>query len=125
MIEMHAAVRSALIYIALREDQAMNESEVQSFWNAHSCGEEMVGGIKGDYEEFFDRYDRFRYTNIPNILKCVDAIDLRNKHVLEIGFGLGADAEQIIRRGTIWSGIDLALESINRVATRFKLRNLS
>ena len=44
--------------------------------------------------------------------------------MLEIGLGLGADSEQIIRRGGIWSGIDLTPESIDRITRRFSLRNL-
>ena len=44
--------------------------------------------------------------------------------MLEIGLGLGADAEQIIRRGGRWTGIDLTAESVDRVKTRLELRNL-
>jgi SAM-dependent methyltransferase len=44
--------------------------------------------------------------------------------VLEIGLGLGADSEQIIRRGGRWTGIDLTAESVDRVRTRLVLRNL-
>lgn len=102
----------------------MKESEVRAFWNAHPCGAEMVGGIRGDYEEFIKLYDTMRYSQAPSILKCLDAIDFKNKKVLEIGLGLGADAEQIIRRGAIWTGIDLTQESVNRVAERLKLHNL-
>jgi ubiquinone/menaquinone biosynthesis C-methylase UbiE len=102
----------------------MNENEVREFWNAHPCGEELVGGVKDDLEEFYTRYDKFRYTREGHILKCLDAIDFKGKRVLEIGLGLGADSEQIIRRGAIWSGLDLTPESIARLAARFQLRNL-
>jgi ubiquinone/menaquinone biosynthesis C-methylase UbiE len=103
----------------------MNEKDVQEFWNAHPCGEEMVGGIKNDYQEFFDRYDTFRYTQHSHLLRCLDEIDFQGKSVLEIGLGLGADSEQIIRRGGIWSGIDLTPASIERVKQRMEVRNLS
>ena len=103
----------------------MNEKEVKEFWNAHPCGEASVGGIKEDYEEFFSCYDAFRYKQHSHLLECLDAIDFRDKRVLEIGLGLGADSEQIIHRGAVWSGIDLTPQSIERVTKRLSLRNLS
>ncbi|MCK4789967.1 MAG: class I SAM-dependent methyltransferase [Desulfobacteraceae bacterium] len=80
--------------------------------------------MKDGYEEFFNCYDEFRYKQHSHLLKCLDAIDFKNKRVLEIGLGLGADSEQIIRRGAIWSGIDLTPASIDRVAKRLSLWNL-
>lgn len=102
----------------------MNEKDIKEFWNAHPCDEALVGGIEDDYEEFFDRYDAFRYKRHSHLLKCLDAINFKNKRVLEIGLGLGADSEQIIRRGAIWSGIDLTPASVDRVTRRLSLRNL-
>jgi len=57
-------------------------------------------------------------------LRCLDKIDFRGKQVLEIGLGQGADSEQIVKRGAIWSGLDLTPESVARVQTRFSLRRL-
>jgi len=102
----------------------MNERDIQEFWSDHPCGETQVGGIKGDYEAFFVRYDAFRYKQHSHLLKCLDTINFKNKRVLEIGLGLGADSEQIIRRGAIWSGIDLTPVSVDRVARRLSLRCL-
>lgn len=103
----------------------MKEIEVQEFWDAHPCGEAQVGGIMDDYEEFFNRYDKFRYKGHCHILKCLDGIDFKNKRVLDIGLGLGADSEQLIRRGAIWNGLDLTPTSVERVTRRLSLRNLS
>ncbi|MDD5542178.1 MAG: class I SAM-dependent methyltransferase [Acidobacteriia bacterium] len=106
----------------------MNELEIQKFWNEHPCGDVHMGGIQpylGDYEKFFSDYDRYRYRKEGHILRCLDQIDFRGKHILEIGLGQGADSEQIIRRGGLWSGIDLTPESVERVRTRFSLRQLS
>jgi SAM-dependent methyltransferase len=103
----------------------VNESEVQAFWGAHPCGEQFVPGADDvGYERFFAEYDRFRYTREAHILRCLDEVALDGRKVLEIGLGLGADAEQIIRRGGRWSGIDLTAESVDRVKTRMDLRNL-
>lgn len=105
----------------------MNESEIQDFWNRYPCGDLQVGGLearRGDYEAFFSDYDRFRYRKEAHILRCLDAIDFKGKQVLEIGLGQGADSEQIIKRGAIWSGLDLTPESVARVQTRLSLRQL-
>ena len=106
----------------------MNEADVQSFWQAHPCGDQQVGGLDAafarDYETFFREYDAFRYRREAHILGCLDGVDFAGKKVLEIGLGQGADAEQIIRRGARWSGLDLTAESIARVRTRLELRKL-
>lgn len=103
----------------------MTEEEIRDFWNTHPCGASLVGDVIGeDYESFFKRYDEFRYLKEKHILSCLDQIDFKGKRVLEIGLGLGADSEQIVKRGGLWSGIDLTKESIARVKTRFRLRKL-
>ena len=102
----------------------MNEAIIREFWNAHPCGDHQVGGLQGDYEEFFNKYDAFRYTSEPHILRCLDEVNFHGKKTLEIGLGEGADSEQIIRRGASWSGVDLTPESVERLKMRMKLRRL-
>ena len=102
-----------------------SEKDIRDFWNSHPCGNDQVESLKADYEEFFGRYDKFRYSREAHILRRLDAIDFRGKRILEIGLGQGADAEQIIRRGAIWSGLDLTPEAVDRVSTRLRLRGLT
>ena len=106
----------------------MNEAQVQSFWQAHPCGDHQVGGLDQafarDYETFFREYDAHRYRRERHILKCLDGLDIKDKRLLEIGLGQGADSEQLIRRGARWSGLDLTAESVERVRTRLELRGL-
>jgi len=104
----------------------VNEAQVQAFWGAHPCGEQFVAGVDDvGYERFFADYDRFRYERESHIPGCLDEVDFEGRQVLEIGLGLGADSEQIIRRGGRWTGIDLTAESVDRVRTRLELRNLT
>jgi SAM-dependent methyltransferase len=106
----------------------MNETEVRDFWNAHPCGDHIVGGLHGehadDHERFFAAYDAWRYNQEGHIPACLDRFDFRDRRVLEIGLGQGAESEQLIRRGARWSGLDLTKESVERVRARLELRQL-
>lgn len=103
----------------------MNESDIDAFWSANPCGEQFIGGVKDSvYGAFFAEYDRVRYRLESHIPRCLDAVNLYGLDVLEIGLGQGADSEQIIRRGARWTGVDLTLESVQRVETRLRLRGL-
>jgi SAM-dependent methyltransferase len=106
----------------------MDETAVRSFWNAHPCGDHIVGGLHAgfsdDYERFFTAYDAWRYRQERHIPACLDRTQWRGKKVLEIGLGQGAESEQLIRRGARWSGLDLTQESVDRVRARLTVRNL-
>jgi SAM-dependent methyltransferase len=105
---------------------AIAEDRIREFWNTYPCDDPNIGGPEADYEEFFLRYDAYRYDRARqgHILDCLDGIAFRGKRVLEIGPGQGAESEQIIRRGAIWSGIDLTPEAVARVRARLNLRKL-
>jgi SAM-dependent methyltransferase len=106
----------------------MQEADVAAFWEAHPCGDVGVGGLletfRGDYEAFFSAYDRSRYEREHHIPACLDELNVSGKRVLEIGLGQGADSEQLIRRGAIWTGLDVTDEAIERLRARLALRNL-
>ena len=106
----------------------MDEQTVQEFWQEHACGDAQVGGLhdrfRDDYERFFTDYDRFRYQNEHHLSACLDALNVADKQVLEIGLGEGSESERLIRHGARWSGIDLTGQSVARVRTRLALRNL-
>ena len=106
----------------------MQDNEVADFWQVHPCGDQLIGGLlsryQGDYEAFFAAYDRARYKLESHIPACIDRLDLFDKRVLEIGLGQGADSEQLIRRGAIWSGLDVTDEAVARVRARLTLRDL-
>jgi SAM-dependent methyltransferase len=103
----------------------MDQNQITQFWETHPCGDALVAtDYVDDYQTFFEAYDTYRYTVESHILRRLDAIDWRGKRVLEIGLGQGADSEQIIRRGGIWSGIDVTQEAADRTRTRLDLRGL-
>ncbi len=104
------------------------KNEIKDFWQTHPCGAELVGDLnketRDEYEDFFARYDNYRYSKEPHILTNLDRIDFSGKKVLEIGLGQGADSEQIAKRGGIFSGVDLTEEAVKRTRMRFSLNGL-
>ena len=105
------------------------QSEIQDFWQQHPCGAELVGDLteesRAAYLDFFDRYDKYRYSKEGHILTNLDRIDFKGRDVLEIGLGQGADAEQIVRREGRYSGVDLTDEAVKRTRMRFTLKDLA
>ncbi|MBK8466041.1 MAG: class I SAM-dependent methyltransferase [Chloracidobacterium sp.] len=105
------------------------ENAIKDFWQSHPCGADLVGDLnektRAEYEDFFQRYDDYRYSTEPHILSNLDRVDFSGKRVLEIGLGQGADSEQIARRGGIFSGVDLTDEAVKRTRMRFSLHSLS
>jgi len=97
--------------------------EIREFWNENPCGSNFIS-----YEQdkaFYEEYDEFRYRTEGHILDELDQIDFKNKKVLEIGLGQGADSMQISLRGADYYGIDLTDESVRRLKERFKLFDLN
>jgi SAM-dependent methyltransferase len=106
----------------------MDEQAIKEFWQGHPCGDAQVGGLRdrfhGDYDKFFTDYDQFRYRNERHLPACVEALNVADKKLLEIGLGEGAESERLIRQGARWSGVDLTGEAVERVRTRLTLREL-
>lgn len=96
-------------------------SNIKQFWNENPVGSNFI-----DYKQdksFYESYDEFRYRTEGHILDEFDRIDFKDKKILEIGLGQGADSMQLINRGAIYYGIDLTEESVRRVKERFQLFN--
>ncbi|MDQ0762556.1 class I SAM-dependent methyltransferase [Streptomyces canus] len=106
----------------------MRQSAIQDFWSAHPCGDNVFGPPDGDgqkdYEAFFTRYDMAKYQLESHIPGCLERLDIAGRRVLEIGLGQGSEAEQLIRRGGVWTGVDLTEEAVKRTGTRLALRKL-
>ena len=100
------------------------EKDIENFWNEHPCGEDLVGEYDDDIKNFFKEYDQYRYSVEDHIPSCLDSINFNGKRVLEIGLGQGTESEEIIRRGAIWTGIDLTEESVERVKARLRIKSL-
>lgn len=72
-----------------------------------------------------DAADAARYAVLRHMHSCLDQIGVAGRRVLEVGMGDGAEAEQLVRRGARFSGIDIDAAVVEGVAARFKERGLA
>jgi len=88
------------------------QERVREFWNNRPCGSDMSKHDPAErtyYEEIQEERYHYQY-HIPHIL---DWLQWRDKHVLEIGTGVGTDARQIISRGGDYVGINVDKGSVD------------
>lgn len=98
------------------------KSDVQAFWDRASCGEELL--LLGDTVQDYAEQARERYRLEPYIEGFADFASAKDKKVLEIGVGLGADHERFARAGADLSGIDLTPRAIAHTGHRFQQMGL-
>ena len=98
-------------------------SDVRAFWDEASCGEALLlsevtaAGYAAQSEE--------RYRLEPYIPAFANWGGMRGKEVLEIGVGLGSDAEQYVLAGAQLTGIDLTPRAIEHSKSRLGIAGLS
>lgn len=99
------------------------KDDVRAFWQRASCGEDLYlpGLGAADYRSQAEA----RYRLEPYILPFANFPDAREKDVLEIGVGLGADHQRFAEAGARLTGIDLTRTAIDHTARRFAQLGLS
>ncbi len=99
-----------------------SSDKITEFWDKHPCGEDFIRGAEG--AEFFRQADLLKKSE-PHIAQNLKRFNFKGKRVLEIGLGLGCEAQQIIEAGAIYTGIDLSAESVRKVKARCELFSLA
>jgi 2-polyprenyl-3-methyl-5-hydroxy-6-metoxy-1,4-benzoquinol methylase len=99
------------------------KQKIESYWNRQPCNvghsSEPIGS-----RAYFDAVTAKRYRAEPHILDFAGFHLWRGKKVLEIGCGIGSDAEQFARHGAEYTAIDISQESINLCQQRFDVYGL-
>jgi len=95
---------------------------VYDFWNDAACGEKLY--LHSTDLEGYRAQAAERYRLEPFILPFADFVSTRNKKVLEIGVGLGADHQQFAEAGANLFGIDLTERAVQHTRQRLELFGL-
>lgn len=101
---------------ARRSDMDDLKARVASHWEDDVCGSRY-----GDFQTI----SRLRYENHPWLEQFADFPSARDKDVLEVGLGTGADFERWISHGARVTGIDLTQASVRTVRSRLSAHGIS
>lgn len=93
--------------------------QVETFWNGNLCGKQFVEA-KFPSKEFFERYRRFRYRKTHHLDKYIAWGEAKDKDVLEIGLGIGADATRWAQHARSYTGVDLTAEAVSATQIHFE-----
>jgi len=100
------------------------DQKIVEYWNRQPCNinhsTEPVGT-----ETYFNEVTAKRYRAEPHILDFAGFHLWRGRKVLEIGCGIGTDAEQFARHGAEYVGIDISQESLDICRKRFDVYGLN
>ena len=91
---------------------------VHDFWNSASCGEDLY--LRSRDQAGYLAQSHRRYQLEPFIPAFANATETRDRDVLEIGVGLGADHQLFAEAGSRLTGIDLTERAIDHVRRRFE-----
>ena len=95
----------------------MSKEAVRDFWDEAACGEELL--LSDVSKEGYTDQTKKRFEAEPFIPPFANFNYYAQKHVLEIGVGLGADHQRFSEAGAILFGIDLTERAIQHTKTRF------
>lgn len=99
------------------------EEKIKRYWNSQPCnikhGQSEIGT-----PEFFREVSERRYRVEPHIAEFAGFHLWAGKRVLEIGCGIGSDAEEFAKAGAEYVGIDLSEQSVILSRNRFNVLGL-
>src|SRR5581483_2444791 len=100
------------------------KTRVQAFWNRLSCGE--VHAVGSTEKDRYEAQSLARYALEPYLLDFARFSEGRDRDVLEIGVGMGADHIQwAVAKPRSLTGVDLTPRAIEHVQRRFGIYGLT
>lgn len=99
------------------------EDRIRKYWNTQPCNIKHSANDTGT-AEFFREVSERRYRVEPHIAEFAGFHLWAGKRVLEIGCGIGSDAEEFAKHGAEYVGIDLSDQSIALSRQRFETLGL-
>jgi SAM-dependent methyltransferase len=99
------------------------EKKIIKYWNNRPCNIKHSSQPVGS-REFFNEVSARRFVVEPHIPEFAGFHLWNGKRVLEIGCGIGSDAEEFAKHGAEYVGIDISDESVTLSQQRFELLGL-
>ena len=102
------------------------KQNIVDYWNRRPCGVTHSNNEKGTREYFLDVTQRRRQTVdwLGSVSGFVDYSKWKGKRVIEIGCGIGTEADEFARYGANYTGIDISAVSIEMARKRFEVFDL-
>lgn len=101
-------------------DGSALKSETIRNWVKDPCGSNY--STKENLSKaYFDQIEESRYSSHPWMLDNIKSFDIKDKKVLEIGFGIGTDHLAMARAGAVMHGIDMGPTNFLYTKARFQL----
>lgn len=99
------------------------KNQVSNYWNAQSCGEVYADGHTT--QSYYDSHAQARYDLEPYIISFAKFSEGRNKDVLEVGVGMGADHLEWAKScPRSLRGVDITPRAVQHTTRRFEAYNL-
>lgn len=103
--------------------------EIRDYWNARTLGVQYVkdGSLERGTREYFDHIRPWMNPyKFPWIMERIDrrAADLKGKHLLEIGCGMGFDSLEFLKRGVRVTATDLTPAAVETTKQHFALEGV-
>jgi len=99
----------------------IKEQYKKFYTNIEKTLQRSVVDLSEDSREFFERTEKYRYSNYPYFKELMEFDKYNSKRVLEIGVGEGADHFQFIKNGAKLYGIDLTPRHVFMTKKRLEL----
>ncbi len=99
--------------------------EVRTYWQAYPAGEREVAHLAADRLGFFDERDRQTRLLYPNLDADYGFARAQGKFTLEVGCGMGYNAQRLAQLGARLIVMDLVQRAVQLTRERLLLRNLS
>ena len=97
---------------------------VREFWDSAPCGSDLSSATHNE-PAYFDETAAARYRLEPHIKSIAQFERFRDRDVLEIGCGIGADGASFAAAGARYTGVDLSPASVALTQARFDTLGLA
>ena len=98
--------------------------DIVAYWDRQPCNL-LHSDLPIGTREYFEANTARRYHVEPHLMSFADFPRWRGARVLEIGCGIGADAEQFVRHGAEYVGVDISGASVDLARKRFACMDLN